>query len=372
MQYTFIVNDSDYLSHHGIKGQKWGVRRYQNLDGSLTSQGREHYGVGDPKPQSLTGKMPSKSSKDAPKDLVDTAMKINGGVDIFKYGYNRNRNCAFCSASYEARRRGMDVQAQEALHGVMIGKKLGYFKELYSNYKPNMTKQIIARKSGEMNVGLKDDEYDAMVEDLLKAGPNSRGQLGIYWKANHPNGWPAGGHASNYEVKDGVFYIVDPQVGQVYSGKDARKYLANACDIRLTRTDNLKLNENLVTKKYAEKATGKFDINKAAKQFYRWYDANKVVSAVNSVGVGVGGILAVSNANPGFLLIPAATLSALGVTTLGRNVTRNIASKNARIRYEELVDKWKREGRDEWYTTETESRNRRRDNVDSFGVERRF
>lgn len=29
-----------YLEHHGILGQKWGVRRYQNLDGSLTSSGR--------------------------------------------------------------------------------------------------------------------------------------------------------------------------------------------------------------------------------------------------------------------------------------------------------------------------------------------
>lgn len=28
------------LSHHGILGQKWGIRRYQNLDGSLTDAGK--------------------------------------------------------------------------------------------------------------------------------------------------------------------------------------------------------------------------------------------------------------------------------------------------------------------------------------------
>lgn len=31
------------LYHYGIKGQKWGVRRFQNTDGTLTAKGRERY-----------------------------------------------------------------------------------------------------------------------------------------------------------------------------------------------------------------------------------------------------------------------------------------------------------------------------------------
>ena len=31
------------LYHHGVKGQRWGVRRYQNKDGSLTDQGKIRY-----------------------------------------------------------------------------------------------------------------------------------------------------------------------------------------------------------------------------------------------------------------------------------------------------------------------------------------
>lgn len=39
-----INQNGDYLEHHGILGQRWGVRRYQNSDGSLTSEGKKRYG----------------------------------------------------------------------------------------------------------------------------------------------------------------------------------------------------------------------------------------------------------------------------------------------------------------------------------------
>lgn len=40
-----IINDELY--HHGVQGQKWGVRRYQNKDGSLTPEGRRHYNINE-------------------------------------------------------------------------------------------------------------------------------------------------------------------------------------------------------------------------------------------------------------------------------------------------------------------------------------
>lgn len=68
------------LYHHGILGQKWGVRRYQNKDGSLTAAGRKHVGVGEksgggPKLFKLKTKTKVKTNVTLPKEVNKLAKK---------------------------------------------------------------------------------------------------------------------------------------------------------------------------------------------------------------------------------------------------------------------------------------------------------
>lgn len=36
-----MYSNNNFLAHHGIKGQKWGIRRFQNLDGTRTALGKK-------------------------------------------------------------------------------------------------------------------------------------------------------------------------------------------------------------------------------------------------------------------------------------------------------------------------------------------
>lgn len=64
--------DLDYICHYGVKGQVHGQRRWQNPDGTLTPEGREHYGVGEAR---------------EPKESDESDKRFAGLDDIIERGF---------------------------------------------------------------------------------------------------------------------------------------------------------------------------------------------------------------------------------------------------------------------------------------------
>ena len=70
------------LRHHGIKGQKWGVRRFQNSDGSLTAAGRKRYGDG--KGSSVEDYQNAIKKTKAAGESVENIRKFNNDIKRIK------------------------------------------------------------------------------------------------------------------------------------------------------------------------------------------------------------------------------------------------------------------------------------------------
>ena len=79
-EYEELLNQENELQHHGIKRQRWGVRRFQNPDGSLTPAGRERYrknkdGVDDISNETNAGVSEKVQAKRTYKDLSNQELR---------------------------------------------------------------------------------------------------------------------------------------------------------------------------------------------------------------------------------------------------------------------------------------------------------
>ena len=93
---AYRVTYSNELYHYGIKGQKWGIRRYQNPDGSLTDEGL-------------------KKKEQYKKDLNEELRETTNNIALRNYSkYDR-----------EATTYGVDTEAnKKAIESMKRGKKI--------------------------------------------------------------------------------------------------------------------------------------------------------------------------------------------------------------------------------------------------------
>lgn len=94
---TYAVRRTSFLAHHGILGQKWGIRRFQKKDGTLTSAGKKRYSSS------------AKSSRKKVDEIVDRVARTNQAFNNMLETYNVVENSKKLDQYYEESKAAGDA-----------------------------------------------------------------------------------------------------------------------------------------------------------------------------------------------------------------------------------------------------------------------
>ena len=74
------------LYHHGIKGMKWGIRRFQNVDGTLTAEGKKRYGTAEKMYYERAKEARKKANRSAVANIAAYGATTLGAVAAYEAG----------------------------------------------------------------------------------------------------------------------------------------------------------------------------------------------------------------------------------------------------------------------------------------------
>ena len=113
--YSLVHADDEgaYLAHHGVKNQRWGVRRFQNYDGSLTEKGKRRMKTLQGKSDNLDAK---KAKLNSPKNMVKLSQYKSLSADRHAAANRHKADEDFYrnKASYALNNHGVKVATKKA------------------------------------------------------------------------------------------------------------------------------------------------------------------------------------------------------------------------------------------------------------------